>query len=107
MILNVKINENQISKYTEKAALIKLPKSDRSFWVSKKFLRPKGKGWALGLIDSWDYKVGAFEMTGEALFEKFGGDLELETDSYLLVESKKVSVEEFKAAEKSEVEEKW
>lgn len=59
--MKIIFNSNQIDHETEKAYLIKLPKSDLGFWYPKRFINFKGKNnfqievWFGNM--SWEIKV--------------------------------------------------
>ena len=78
---------NQIETETTGSFLVKIPKSDYKFWISKKQTRWTGTNVTFGINETWTYKifkngkgkynkfdiVGEREVTGLELLEMFNG----------------------------------
>lgn len=57
---NIKANSNLIQHETEKAVLIKLPKSKMKFWHPKKLVRFEGKNdylMSIGITDDFEVRL--------------------------------------------------
>lgn len=54
---NIRINNSQIETWTERSALIKVPKSDYKFWHPRKLIHQTSDGYNLGYTDEFTFRV--------------------------------------------------
>lgn len=77
--MRITINDNQVKYQTAKAFLIKIPESDRGFWLPSKLVFPAERGYKIYLHEDWSYMMVRLrsksrkkdEIDGESLIRAF------------------------------------
>ncbi|MBU5669474.1 hypothetical protein KQI68_06435 [Peptoniphilus sp. MSJ-1] len=78
---NVRILKNQVVWETDKAFLVKFPKTRWKFWVGKKLMQPNQNSYIMMVWDNMKIKLisaagNSKEITSDDFLEQYGFDLD-------------------------------